>query len=193
MDSGLALLVKAFGRPAPAKYPLEYPDPSGEFYGYNTRKIRLPDGTSVNSTRNLIRVTGWMATALIALQAGQYVARKRDCHTMYQQWIGDEWTPLQENIYTLCRGKWNYLIPQDKADQERLRAICARTLEFENHFLQCYRPFLLAEVQGADDQSKGRARWLMGQIPYDDAEIRMALQLHEHADGQNLQGIPDGA
>jgi hypothetical protein len=177
MHASYWLLVKVFGRPPKVSYPLGYPDPAGEFYSYDSRRVQLPDGSAVNSTRNLIPVTGWMATALIALQARQFVARKRDCHMLYRQWIGDEWASLLEEIYTLCRDQWSYLMPQTAEDRKRLRGICARTLEFENHFLMRYKPFLLAEL-GSDTPGSERARWLMDQIPFDDAEIRAATQNH---------------
>ncbi len=178
MHSSYWLCITVFRRSVPVKYPLGYPDPASEFYGYDGRTVELTDGSTTNSTRNLIRVTGWMATALIALDAGQYIARKRDCHSLYRQWIGDEWTSLLENIYALCRAKWNYLIPTEPAEREQLRLLCARTLKFENHFLLRYKPFLLAELHAADEGRQAHARWVMEQIVYDDVEIQAALIGH---------------
>ena len=143
------------------RLPLGYPDPRGEFYGYDCRAVRLPDGGEARSTRNLIRTTGWAATALVAHRAGRYVARKRDCHAIYRETIGDEWGDLLADIYTQCRAEWNYLIPDDAADRRRLRAICERTLAFENHFLAIYRRYLLAELRGADDVNTRHALWLL--------------------------------
>jgi hypothetical protein len=169
------------------RLPLAYPDPAGAFYGYDSRTVRLPDGAEARSTRNLIRVTGWAATALLAHQAGRYVARKRDCHATYRAAIGDEWSDLLADIYTRCRAEWNYLIPDDAADRRRLRAICERTLAFENQFLAIYRRYLLTELRGADDGHARQALWLLGQIPYDDDEVRAVVRARAEAGDAQLR------
>ncbi len=80
MHAAYTLVVRVFDRPVPVRYPLGYPDPQGDYYGYDNRTVRLPNGRDVPSTRNLIRVTGWAATALLARRASVYVARKSACH-----------------------------------------------------------------------------------------------------------------
>ncbi len=126
MHAACWLIVGLYGRPCPLRLPIDYPDPTGKFYGYDHRPVRLPDGRSVPTTRDLIRVIGWAATALVALQAGRYVARKRDCHVLYRACIGDEWTALLDDIDTRCRGEWGYLVPDDPYQRRDLRDICAR-------------------------------------------------------------------
>ena len=86
---------------------------------------------------------GWAATALIAWRVGRYVARKSECHRVYQELIGDEWTPLLTAIYEDCRQRWNYRIPIEPADRALLRRLCARALDFENAFLTAYKIYLL--------------------------------------------------
>ncbi|HET8627481.1 MAG TPA: nucleotidyltransferase domain-containing protein [Thermomicrobiales bacterium] len=174
MHASYWLAVHVFGRPVPVAPPFDYPDPAGEFYGYDRREVRLADGAPARSTRDLIRVTGWMATALVALRAGRYVARKRDCHVLYRECIGDEWAPLLAEIYTRCRGEWHCLVPDDPADRRRLRALCARALAFENHFLAQYRPFLLAELRAGDAARRDRARWVVERVPLCDDVIAAA-------------------
>jgi predicted nucleotidyltransferase len=175
MRAAYWLIVKVFKRPAAVRRPLAYPRPDEEFYGYDQRTIVLPDGSQVRCTRDLIRVTGWAATALIALKAGIYVVRKHDCHEIYQRSIGDEWSDLLSNIYERCKSDWNYAIPEQPHDRRQLRAICARTLEFENHFLAIFREFVLGELRGGDAKARHDAAWLLGQIPYEDDAIREAL------------------
>jgi hypothetical protein len=133
-----------FNRGGVITYPLDYPDPRAEFYGYDARKWRLPDGQEVNCTRDLIRLVGWSATAIIAFKAGRYVARKSDCHKIYQEYFQDEWGQLLQDIYEQCRGRWNYLILEGREERKMLRSICERTLAFEKHFLSVYAEFLLA-------------------------------------------------
>lgn len=165
--------IHLFGRSVPITLPLEYPDLAAEFYGYVRRKTRLPDGTEVPGTRDLIRSAGWAATALVAWQAGHYVARKRDCHITYCTLIGDEWSDVLEDIYVLCRGRWRYVVPDAPAERAQLRAICACTLGFERHFLDVYRRFLLAELRGGAEGAH-TALEVLDRLPWHDDEIAAA-------------------
>jgi hypothetical protein len=175
MHSSYYRLGSLFGRTAPVRAPLIYPKPAYEFFGYDHRSVRLADGSLAPSTRDLIRATGWMATALIAWRAGRYVARKSECHRMYQEHIGDQWTTLLKAIYEDCRQRWNYRIPTELADRALLRNLCARTLEFENAFLQTYKIYLLGELRGADGIGHTFARETMALMPFDDTEVLRAL------------------
>lgn len=170
-------IITLFARPLPVTLPLAYPDPGDEFYGYARRPTRLPDGGAAPGTRDLIRSAGWAATALLALDAGVYVARKRDCHTLYRQHTGDdEWSDLLEQVYTQCRGAWRYLIPSDPAGRAALRAICARTLGFENHFMDRYRSYLLGELGSAVEAHRAQARAVLERLPWRDDALTTALQ-----------------
>ena len=119
--------------------PLAFPSPDDEFYGYANRTVTLDDGREVLSTRNLVRTTGWAATALIAELAGQYVVHKRDCHHIYHHYIGDQWSSLLEEIYYYCRSVWMYLLPNSEKDRRQLRTICEHTLAFEQYFVDVYQ------------------------------------------------------
>lgn len=153
MHSSMWRTAFLFNRSGIVTYPLDYPDPQGEFYGYDARLLRLPDGSEVHCTRDLIRLVGWSATAILAYKAGVYVARKSECHRLYQAHFHDEWGALLQDIYELCRGKWHYLLPVDENERLMLRHICERTLSFENHFLAIYKEFVLAELNGDDEQN----------------------------------------
>jgi predicted nucleotidyltransferase len=176
MQSSYWRTVNLFKRPFVVTYPLTYPDPDGEFYGYDQRKLRLADGSEVNCTRDLIRLIGWSATAILAFKARQYVARKSDCQRLYANYIADEWTATLYDTYTLCRGRWNYLIPDSQGERRLLRLICSRTLAFENHFLLIYKEFLLGELRSHDVQGKLQALWVLSKIPYKDAEVEAAVR-----------------
>lgn len=189
MHAAYWLIIQVFHRPPIVRFPLTAPDPTDRFLGYTNRRVRLPDGTEVPSTRNLIRTSGWAATALIALQAGQYVTNKRNCQTLYRNYINDEWADLLENLYSWCRGAWQYLIPQSAEDQQRLRALCEQALAFENHFLICYKSFLLTQLQDMAEAAPLTALRVMSQIPYNNTEIVdaiRALALSKRPDIQNL-------
>jgi hypothetical protein len=175
MHSSLWRTVHLCHRPAIIRYPLTYPDPQDEFYGYATRLIRLPDGQEVPCTRDLIRLVGWSATAIIAFKAGKYVASKSECHKLYRACFNDEWSRLLQDIYELCRGKWNYLIPEKQADRSILRNICERTLGFENHFLQIYKQFVLSELSSSDIKGVQDVLLVAQRIVYQDEEIEAAI------------------
>ncbi len=121
-------VARLFARPAVITPPLEYPEPDQPFLGYTRRTIRLADGSEEPSTRDLIRLTGWAATALLALQCGVYAARKREAHTLYHERIGGPWDTLIADVYNLCRTRWSYRIPEAPEDRARLRELCERTL-----------------------------------------------------------------
>ena len=174
MHSSYWRTVHLFGRSTPIRFPLEYPDPQGEFFGYDARLLRLKDGREVPCTRDLIRLVGWSATGLLAWKAGKYVARKKDCHRLYQECFADEWGQLLQEIYEKCRGRWNYLIPEQETARRELREICARTLDFENHFLQQYKSFLLQEFASADPEGRRMALWVLNEAPYEDREVQEA-------------------
>ncbi|OJV93768.1 MAG: hypothetical protein BGO39_15480 [Chloroflexi bacterium 54-19] len=155
-----------FNRKLPLTIPLDFPDVDGVFFGYDLRKLRLADGSEVNCTRDLIRLVGWSATALIAYLTGQYVPGKREVGTLYREYINDEWTDLIEEIYYKCRGKWNYLIPTNPAEREELRNLCRQTLAFENHFIEIYLKFLQDELTGSDVKGCEWAKQILTEIPY---------------------------
>jgi hypothetical protein len=175
MHSSYYRLGSLFGRTAPVRAPLAYPNPAGEFFGYDLRPVRLDNGSLAPSTRDLIRATGWAATALLAWRAGRYVARKSECHRMYQEFIGDEWAPLLRAIYEQCRQRWSYHNPIDSADRQLLRQLCSRTLDFENAFLVAYKAYLLSELLGADAEGRRCAGETLARMPFDDAEVLHAL------------------
>ncbi|GCE13455.1 nucleotidyltransferase domain-containing protein [Tengunoibacter tsumagoiensis] len=165
-----------FHRTLPLDYPLQYPQPDEEFYGYDQRTVQLKDGREVKSTRDLIRLVGWSATALIAYQAGQYVARKSDCHQMYRKYVADDQlADLLQEIYELCRGRWNYLLPEDPAERRKLRSICEQTLRFENHFLLLYKEYLLQELAQQNVSAQQQALFFLRMTPYRDQTIDATL------------------
>jgi hypothetical protein len=170
-------LVKLFGRPDVVRAPLAYPNADDEFYGYLRRTLRLPDGREVLCTRDLIRATGWVATALLAWRAGVYVGSKRECHVLYRQHIGGPWADLLTDIYDCCARRWRYLLPTAPDERAKLRAICATTLGFENDFLLACREYLLTELRSDEPARVGAATNTLTLLPFADDEIAVALRV----------------
>ena len=190
MHAAYWLMNVVLGRPTPVRRPLRYPDADDEFRGYARRMVRLPDGREAPSTRDLIRTTGWAATALVALRAREYVVRKRDCYQMYRRYIGGEYADLLEDIYNYCRQRWHYLVPDTRAERKRLRAICERTCAFENDFLDMYRAYVLAELRSTDEAARGAACAMLVRLPFEDAEV---IEEVRHAGGMGTATSVAGA
>ena len=175
-------LGRLFHRTPPLHWPLTYPDPSDEFYGYIRRPLRLEDGNEITSTRDLIRAVGWMATAIIAWRAKRYVARKADIYPIYKETISkelisDPWGEFIEEVYQCCKVEWRYRIPDQR---HALRDLCSRTLAFENHFLAIYRDYLLQEFATGDTAQLRHLLWLMQQIPWQDDQVIAATEAAHH-------------
>lgn len=141
------------GNPEYLLFPLDYPDPEGEFYGYDTRQACAADGSMHPGTKEIINCVGKSALAIIALKAKIYVNDKNDCLKQYRTRINDEWTDLIQDVYARCRRTWEYCVPEDTDDRKQLKNICERTLAFENYFLSLYKEFLLAELENERDNS----------------------------------------
>lgn len=134
-------------------FPLNYPDPEGQFYGYDKRKSRDAVGSLRPGTKEIINCVGKSALAIIALKANIYVNDINDCLKQYRTRINDEWTDLIQDVYAKCRRTWEYCVPEDTDDRKQLKNICERTLVFENYFLSLYKEFLLAELKNERDNS----------------------------------------
>lgn len=121
-------------------FPLTYPDPNGEFYGYDD--FSGPAWNRIKSTKNLVHMIGFAATCLIAFKAKTIVPSKSLWLKIYQETINDQWTSYLEDIYFLCKERWAYRIPESTTERQQLRNICRHTLAFENHYLTNYYSYL---------------------------------------------------
>lgn len=176
MHSSWWRVARLFARPAVITLPLDYPEAADEFRGYTRRTVRLANGQEAPSTRDLIRLTSWAATGLLALQCGSFVSRKSEVHRLYREQIGGDSALLIAEMYTLCRARWGYLIPGDPDERDRLRDICDRTLAFERSFVSIYRDYLLSELRGSDAEGERFAAEAMRHAPLRDDAVIAALE-----------------
>ena len=160
-------------------YPLDYPDPSDEFYGYTYK-----GGTTV-----FISVVSAVATAIVASKAKKYVFTKNDSLKLYKKYINDEWTVLLEAASEKIRKQWEYQIPENRDERQQLREICRQALAFENHFLIIYKDFLLTELRDAEDKDKLLAVKRLGEIIYPDEETLDALKALESCASREMRGV----
>jgi hypothetical protein len=162
-----AVPVNRFSRirnQSPLIFPLDYPDPEGDFYGYDDTSG--PDWAKIQGTKNLVHMLGFAATCLIAIQARRIVTRKSDWLKIYKETINDQWTPLLENIYLQCKELWLYCIPENEVERGQLREFCRQTLAFENYYLTCYHAFLFNELQSGDNARQHFAIERLKEIVY---------------------------
>ncbi len=163
-------------------YPIQYPDPTDKYYGYAYDRIEQKPQTKV-----LISVVLRITAALISFKTRQYAVPKRHAVSLYRSSIGDEWSALIEDIYHLCRTKWNSEIPTSEADQEALREICEQVLELENHFLEVHRDFVVKELNTAEERHQVFACLALQGIIYPhDAELKTLLQRAARSQNEEL-------
>jgi hypothetical protein len=175
MHAAYWLTINVYHRSQVVTYPLTYPDASGEFYGYDNRTMTLPDGRKVKCTRNLIRTIGWIASALLAYNAGKMLAKKSECFKAYRECLDAEGAQLLQDIYELCRERWQYFIPESVEERKILRDICVRTLYFENRFLATYKQFLLVELHSDHRQHVEDALRFQRDNPFHDTEVEQVI------------------
>lgn len=175
MHSSWWRIARLFDRPEVITLPLVYPESADPFRGYTRRTVRSANGEDVPCTRDLIRLTGWAATALLAFQSGIYVVRKSEAHRLYHEHIGGEWARLIEETFTLCRMRWGYLIPAAPEERKQLRKLCDQTLGFERYFTAIYREYLLTELRSNDPEAARFAAEVMSRAPLSDGAVMTAL------------------
>jgi predicted nucleotidyltransferase len=126
-------------------YPLSYPQPTGEFYGYD-QQLLPPANVKQHNIKKLVTCVCWIATILIAWQSGKTVTGKRASVEMYREYVNDEWTTFIEEVYEYGNRQWRYLVPQEPKQRQQLRHLCTQVLAFENHYLSKYNEYCNREV-----------------------------------------------
>ncbi|MBW4561375.1 MAG: nucleotidyltransferase domain-containing protein [Mojavia pulchra JT2-VF2] len=181
------LFAQLRGNPPQLTFPLGYPDPVGEFYGYDRRLMHLRDGASQKGIKDLVINVLSPADALILHKTGKYIGTgswKRNCATQYRIWINDQWTELVEQIYEYCCRRWAYLIPKATGDRQLLHHLCKQALGFENHFLECYRSYLLEKLPQSQPFEQLQYVKQLGQLIYP-GDRKLVTVLQELAQNGN--------
>ena len=163
----------------PLVFPLAYPDPTGEFYGYDVVPAR-PDAP--RGTRVLVAFTTWIATFILALETGRFAAQKSQCIRLCKELLPhDKRAQLAITVYELCKSNWRYTLPEHAADRERLHELCQNTLSLENEYLRLVHDYLLAQLQQGDAYGKRMVRRILQSVVYQDEEMSALLMddIHE--------------
>ena len=151
-------------------YPVRYPDPKGEFFGYDNNPIE-----NRRDTKILMSIVAKISTALLAYRHETYVGSKSQCLRLYKEKVRNEWQDLIEFLFEQCNHRWAYSIPDSSEDRIRLRNACKRTLEYENYFLQTYRDFVLKELNHPNLEIRRSTLRRSNRVTFTDAEFQAAL------------------
>jgi predicted nucleotidyltransferase len=154
-------------------FPLDYPDPAGEFFGYDQSGLH---GIGEREISAYVAAVCWVATLLIGLTAGATVPSRSRAPTRYRELICDEWSELVESVYLHGNQRWGYRVPANAEERGMLRELCRRTLGFENHYLCTYRAYLLRQLSANDAGTRRQAaERLTHWVLYPDDEVAAAL------------------
>jgi len=168
----------------PLTFPLTYPDPTGEFYGYDVVPARpgAPRGTRV-----LVALTAWIATLILALETGQYAGQKSQSIRLCQEYLPDDpRIQLAASIYSTCKGAWGYVLPTEAKEREQLRSLCRDTLALENAYLRLCRTSVLAALRQGAAAEKRRALCILQSVVYADDETIATLRALEGETDEEL-------
>jgi hypothetical protein len=112
--------------------PLDYPDPTGEFFGYDATLLP-PGGAALHNVKALVSAACWHASLLVTLRTGTLPRSKGDAVRLYREQMDDQWAALIEQLYGVAGQTWHYSVPDTLAERGLLRGWCKRMLAFENH------------------------------------------------------------
>jgi predicted nucleotidyltransferase len=79
--------------------PLKYPDPAGEFFGYERNGARSLSGWDLAGTKALVGGVTLAATTLVSLGSGIPIVRSSDAVQAYAQHIGDAHSDWLVRVY----------------------------------------------------------------------------------------------
>lgn len=145
------------------RFPLAYPDPASELKGYDWRTLTLGDQEE-KSIKEIVVLTGWMATGLIRWIGGEDVPTKKDCPVLFRRLIGGEAADHFTAITQLCREKLHYKVPTDPVELSELKGLLPRVLDFENFYMKNYLRFLRENLENEDPDRAEECKKRLGEI-----------------------------
>lgn len=161
----------------PLVFPLSYPDPVGEFYGYDAVPVR-PDVPS--GTRVFVAGAVWIATLLLALETGRYAGRKSQSIQLCKELLPDDWrAQLAVTINDVCKLAWGYALPERAEDRQHLHELSRQMLALENEYLSLCRDFLLSRIQVGDPGERPQIARILQSITYPDEKLLLNYQNDE--------------
>lgn len=108
---------------------LTCPDPDDPYLGYLVMR------NGISSTKQIISLYTWIATARLARYHNIYCGCKKFCLEQGMQYLGSSFSATLQEVYENCRGKWKYTIPKQPEDRKMLKNYCRLLLKFEQDFV----------------------------------------------------------
>jgi Nucleotidyltransferase domain len=190
VSSAIFVLGELYDHASPLHVPLDYPDPQGEFYGFEREGMPAPRGWSGPGTKKLINAVSMVAGALVAIQSDHAVLCRADCVTMYRTYVGDHWSDFVEQVCSLRTPQSGYAIPKDSDERQRLRRLCAQIPAFTNHFLDRYKEHVLVQLNSATEVQVRWAAQELTSVRYPEPEVQHALErLWDRSDDDTLRDV----
>ncbi len=186
MHGSFFYLALVRGQPPVLTFPLSYPEPDAEFYGYDRNGRHALHGWDGSGLKALVGGTSLAATTIVALSTGHCAVTSGESITAYRRLIGDEWADLLDEIYERCKQSWAYRIPEQVDDRQHLRELCGRVLAFENHYLVLCRDWLLKQLKSGNEDIKLAAVQILGQVIFPDEQVVDALKALEDCTDEGL-------
>jgi hypothetical protein len=121
--------------------PLQYPDPGGEFFGYDgliRGRLLAPRPNSRGLTVTISRIV----IAHVAVQAGKFCASREEHLRLYRTETEARSMDLIDFMEQHCRKRWHHEIPDTPGDRTKLREHCARTLDFEQYSVESFQRWM---------------------------------------------------
>jgi len=151
-DGAFTFITKVMRGVDSVTLPLNYPDPDGEFYGYDAKRIDSWYPATIHyGTKELVSLVGRISTAIIATRTGHITGSKREGIKRYRELVGDHWGTVIDSVYEHCKMRNRYMISEEEDERRELRGLCEDVLALENHYLEIYRAYLRKLCQTAQD------------------------------------------
>lgn len=146
--------------------PLAWPEPQGEFYGFERDGLPAVTGRHGGGTKKLVNAISMAAGTLATIETGHPVAGRGKVVARYKADVHDEWTPFVEAVCALRSPVSGYALPEEQEERRRLRALCALVPAFGNAFLLRCRDFLIQQLASADHQQRHWAIQTLARVHY---------------------------
>jgi hypothetical protein len=135
-----SLVARVRGDVALLIYPLGYPDPKGDFNGYDHSEAVPGSAETAPATRLLVRTVCACALGVLAVRRQLVIGSKAQAVAAYRADVGAGADTLAA-IWQTCRLDWGYRVPEEAEDRALLRGLCAAVPALENELLRAYREF----------------------------------------------------
>jgi hypothetical protein len=176
VSSAIFVLRELYDPASPLHVPLAYPDPEGEFYGFERDGMPAPRGWSGPGTKKLINAVSMVAGAVVAMQTEHVALSRAESLPLYRRYVGDDWMGFVEQVCALRTPQRGYAMPTDRTDRHRLRQLCAQTPAFMNHFLALYKAHVLVHLHSETEVDIQWAAQALTEVGYPEPEVRQVLE-----------------